>query len=128
MRMTKQRQALLALIQQQQTPLTAEMILQQLPTGTMNRATVYRTLDALFRNGLVSKSFCDHTTYYYWLREAHLHFMLCLGCRQTFEIDCLLDEAIHHLATQHHFTVTHHDMTVYGYCDACQAKREPNLQ
>ena len=126
MRMTKQRQAMLQLLQHETAPRTAEMLWQQLPEGTMDRATAYRTFDALFRHGWVSKSFCENATYYYWLRDTHHHFMLCLGCHQMVEIDCLLDDAIHTLAAQNEFTITHHDMTVYGYCKTCQSLRQTN--
>jgi len=124
MRMTKQRKMILDLLAKTEQPKSAEMILLDLPDHTMNLSTVYRTLDTFFIQGLVSKSNMKNTAYYYINKKNHHHYMICLGCQKMYEIDCHLDHIADQVASEHHFKITHHDMTVYGYCSACQLNQE----
>jgi Fur family transcriptional regulator, ferric uptake regulator len=121
MRMTKQRRFILDLLSKTHQPKSAEMIHAELPDDSMNLSTVYRTLDAFFIEGLVSKSTMKNTAFYYITHQDHHHYMICLGCQKMYEIDCHLDHIADHVASEHHFKITHHDMTVYGYCSDCQA-------
>lgn len=122
MRMTSQRKQILKLLKLAKRPLSAEMIYEQLPQDTLNLSTVYRTLDLFFKEKMVAKSFMQQTTYYYLNEEKHHHYMICLGCQKMIEIACHLDEMEKDLADKHHFDIKYHDMTVYGYCQACQNK------
>ena len=124
MRMTKQRKMILDLLGKTEQPKSAEMILLELPNHTMNLSTVYRTLDTFFIQGLVSKSNMKNTAYYYINKKDHHHYMICLGCQKMYEIDCHLDHIADQVAKEHHFKITHHDMTVYGYCSQCQLNQE----
>ena len=120
MRMTKQRKMILAILKKTRVPQSAEMILSDLPDDQVNLSTVYRTLDHFFAEGLISKSTMKNTSYYYMNNKEHHHYMICLGCQKMYEIDCHLDHIADHVAKDHHFKITHHDMTVYGYCEECQ--------
>lgn len=121
MRMTRQRRMIFDLLKKTRMPKSAEMILSDLPDDTMNLSTVYRTLDLFFAEGLISKSTMKNTAYYYRNDQAHHHYMICLNCQRMYEIDCHLDHIADHVAKDHDFKITHHDMTVYGYCSACQS-------
>ncbi|HPG43696.1 MAG TPA: transcriptional repressor [Acholeplasmataceae bacterium] len=122
MRMTKQRMLILNLLKKSRMPQSAEMILSDLPDHTMNLSTVYRNLDAFFAEGLISKSTMKNTAYYYMADKEHHHYMICIGCQKMYEIDCHLDHIALHVAEEKNFKITHHDMTVYGYCEACQKR------
>ncbi|MFU8793265.1 MAG: Fur family transcriptional regulator [Acholeplasmataceae bacterium] len=122
MKMTKQRQMIYTLLKESKHPLNAENILAILPDDAMNLSTVYRTLDAFFEHGLVSKSFLKQTTYYYLNQKEHHHYMICLQCHKMIEIDCHLEDIAHQTAKDLDFQITHHDMTIYGYCHACQER------
>ncbi|MDY0294273.1 MAG: transcriptional repressor [Acholeplasmataceae bacterium] len=122
MRMTTQRKLILNLLKKSRIPQSAEMILSDLPDHTMNLSTVYRNLDAFFAEGLISKSTMKNTSYYYMNDQKHHHYMICINCQKMYEIDCHLDHIADHVAHEHHFKITHHDMTVYGYCESCQQK------
>jgi len=115
MRMTSQRKAILAYLETTRQPKSAEMIHHALSKHKMNLSTVYRTLDTFFDNGLISKSTLDNTTYYYLNQKDHHHYMICLKCHRMLEIDC---------QTQHDFFITHHDLTIYGYCSSCRKDME----
>lgn len=121
MRLTKKRQALLDLIKRHHQPLSAEALLQLLPSGSIDLSTIYRNLDNFHQAGLLSKSVMEGRSYYYRVEGDHHHFMICLGCQKMIPIECKLDEMAHETAKKHGFTITHHDMTIYGYCRECQA-------
>jgi Fur family transcriptional regulator, ferric uptake regulator len=120
MRMTNQRKLIINLLEKSNRPKSAEMILEELPKDMINLSTVYRTLDTFFILGLVSKSQMKNTSFYYINKKDHHHYMICLNCQKMYEIDCHLDHIAEHVASDHHFKITHHDMTVYGYCESCQ--------
>ncbi len=128
MRNTKQRRAILEILQVAHKPLSAEAIQAMLPSGTLNLSTVYRNLDYFHQQGQLGKSVMEGRSFYYTADGHHHHFMICRSCQQMVPIDCHLDELTTNVAKQAQFLITHHDMTVYGYCHNCQllldAKRE----
>ena len=120
MKMTKQRKMILDFLNQTKDPKSAEMIYSEIGSETLNLSTVYRTLDTFFLQGIVSKSTMKNTAFYYLTKKDHHHYMICLNCQKMYEMDCHLDDMVHHIAEKNHFKITHHDMTIYGYCAACQ--------
>lgn len=122
MRITPQRKEILSMLNNASQPLSAEMIYDKLPKDTLNLSTVYRSLDLFFAEGLISKSFMNHTTYYYSNHKDHHHYMICVHCQKMYEIDCHIHHIADDIANEHNFKITHHDMTVYGYCESCQKK------
>ena len=122
MRNTPQRKEILNILNKASQPLSAEMIFDKLTKDTINLSTIYRSLDLFFENGLTSKSFMNHSAYYYLIRKDHHHYMICVNCQKTYELDCFIHHLADDVAKKHNFKITHHDVTVYGYCEACQKK------
>lgn len=122
MRMTNQRKEIIQILKKSSQPKSAEMIYDELPKKTMNLSTIYRTMDAFFQAGMISKSTMNHTAFYYLNQKHHHHFLICLGCQKMYEMDCHIDHIADEVAKHHHFKITHHDMTVYGYCEHCQTQ------
>lgn len=122
MRLTPQRKDILNILNKANEPLSAEMIFERLTLDNINLSTVYRSLDLFFEKGLISKSFINPSTYYYINHKDHHHYMICIHCQKMYEIDCHLHNLTDDIAKKHDFKITHHDMTVYGYCRACQEK------
>ncbi len=120
MRMTKQRTAILNIFKSAEKPQSADMIMANLSDHTINLSTVYRTLEAFYDAGLISKSTIDQTSYYYYNKKEHHHYMICLNCHKMVPIDCHLGHFNEEVAERHGFEITHHDMTLYGYCSDCQ--------
>lgn len=123
MRMTKQRTAILNIFKSSSKPQSAEMIMAMLSPHEMNLSTVYRTLEIFHDQGIISKSTIDQTSYYYYNKKDHHHYMICLNCHKMIEIDCHLSHFADEVAEKNGFQITHHDMTLYGYCRECQALR-----
>ena len=95
--------------------------------GSIGYATVYRTLKLLKESGLAREwNFGDgHARYEHVddVDEHHDH-MICLNCGaiEEFEnnrIERLQDQ----VAREHGFTVTRHNMELYGYCKKCSATK-----
>lgn len=124
LKMTKNRKALLTFLQKQKSPLSAEMIYAKLPIGTMNLSTVYRTLDTFKSYEMVDKTFLDNTAYYKIASKEHKHYMVCLNCHKMYEMACHFHGLAEDEASKHHFTITSHDLTVYGYCEACHTEQK----
>ena len=84
-------------------------------------ATVYRTLDALERLGVIQHVHLGHgRSTYHLATEAH-HHAVCDGCGLVIELD---DGPLRALAadveTTHGFRVDTHHFALVGTCSACQ--------
>lgn len=122
LKMTKQRTQLLSFLKKQKSPLSAEMIYAKLPMGSMNLSTVYRIMESFMQYRLVEKTFLDNTAYFKIASSEHKHYMVCLKCHQMIEMDCHFHGVGDEDASKHHFKITSHDLTVYGYCANCQTE------
>lgn len=89
--------------------------------------TVYRTLKLLTRLGLaIQRKFADGETRYEPNPEgSHHDHLICLQCGKIIEFE---DEAMESLqekiAKRHGFSIFHHRMELYGYCNLCAHKKE----
>lgn len=120
MRMTQKRKAVLAILEKTGQPMSAEIIQRTLPEGSMDLSTIYRSLEAFYEAGLISKSTVDGTSYYHLNKKGHHHYIMCLGCKMLVELDCHLDAQIHKIEEQSDFKIVQHDLTFYGYCPTCE--------
>ena len=124
MRLTKHRKDILTILEKNKKPMSAELILSSLPENTMDLSTVYRSLDRLHSAGLISKSVINHTAHYFLSDHEHNHFMICLSCKDMFELDCHIHSMVHHIEDETNFKIIQHDLTFYGYCVECQNNLE----
>lgn len=120
MRMTKQRQLLLDIMEQSNKPLSIDDIFSRVDDKKLNLSTVYRTLETFFEAHLVSKTIINQKQYYYV--GHHHHYMVCLSCHDMIEVDCQLEGNEKAIGSPYGFEVTYHDMTLYGYCQSCQKR------
>lgn len=90
---------------------------------TIGFATVYRTLKLLKESGLAREwNFGDrHARYEHVIdTEEHHDHMICTRCGriEEFEND-RIERLQEQVAREHGFTVTHHNMELYGICRHC---------
>ena len=123
---TSQRIALLKLLSTTEAHFDAEEIYLQLKRGQKNvsRATVYRSLEALVMQNLVSKlDFGDGRMRYERSKgtDEHHDHLICEGCGKVVEFFNLEMEAQQiFICEQHDFTPTTHTMHIYGICPDCR--------
>jgi Fe2+ or Zn2+ uptake regulation protein len=87
-------------------------------------ATVYRAVTAMEAAGFLERvgerdgsalyARCAHGT--------HHHHVVCDGCGRVAHADCPLGEAALASARDAGFTVTRHELTLYGLCPECAEK------
>lgn len=135
MRLTRQRQILLDLIDKTGEHLDAESLyhLARQKDPKLNRVTVYRTLKLLKEGGLVDELDLMHQAgeqHYYETRrkQEHAH-VICLGCGKVEEF---FGEPLQRLRRQieSHFAfqVVLARTEVGGYCSHCQAMRARQVE
>ncbi|WP_059002996.1 Fur family transcriptional regulator [Bittarella massiliensis (ex Durand et al. 2017)] len=125
MRITRQRQLVLAALLQAGGPLTAEAVAECIgdPAGC-NRSTVYRTLAALEERGLVYRRLgADGSALYALRREHHGHTLRCLVCGQTLSLgQCPLEGLEREIYETTGFLVQGHSLEFTGVCAGCREK------
>ncbi len=133
-RLTRQRQLLLDLIDQSGAHLDAESLYQmaQKKDPKLNRVTVYRTLKLLKEGGLVDELDLMHyggDQHYYETRtkQEHAH-IVCLRCGKVEEY---FGEPLHRLRRQVESTLGFQILVarteIGGYCSHCQVLRSQEI-
>lgn len=123
---TRQRNAVLNVLQQANEPLTVDTIFMRLRENQVpvSLATVYRMLDLFSEKGLVTKSItsANRATALYQLAGQHAtHVLRCLRCHTTVPIQpCPLDKLEEILRLQTDFEIKGHSLEVYGLCPHCR--------
>lgn len=115
---TKQRISVMKALSDACAPLTAENIFEK--SEDISLSTVYRIVEKLCENGIVSKkTIQDSDKFYYELTGGHhRHYAICLGCGEMKSVNiCPM-----HTPDISEFTVTGHKLEIYGYCSKCEDK------
>lgn len=122
---TRHRNEILELLEQSESPLTAEQIFISLKqkSASINLSTVYRSLYTFTSKNLVVKSnrVDDGKTRYELNHTEHKHHLFCVGCHKLISIeDCPMGELQKLIKKKIDFDVTGHNLEIYGYCHDCK--------
>lgn len=103
---------------------SAEEVCRAVPE--VGRATVYRTLRLLLREGLVCRVPMPQGRVRYRLAlPQHHHHLVCTGCGTVQDLTaCDLTEALAGLARQQGFLPLGHRLEIYGLCPRCSTEEE----
>lgn len=95
--------------------------------ATIDRSTVYRTIEALETAGIVAHMHLGHgPAVYHLAEEAHHHHLLCEQCGATVTVDDDDFQEMLALVTQRTgFVVNSHHFALPGMCAGCAADAEP---
>ena len=126
-RMTEQRRAILSVIETAKKHLDASQILRKARTldASVDRSTVYRTLDLLKRHGMIDELDLMHMEgerHYYErkLKQEHIH-MACLRCGKITEFVSEIFESLKgQLERDCRFHILVARLEVGGYCSSCR--------
>ena len=126
-RLTQQRRAILSVIETAKKHLGAGQILRraQKIDASVDRSTVYRTLDLLKRHGMISELDLMHLEgegHYYERKLPHEHIhMVCLRCGKITEfMSKTFDSLKQQLEGECRFNIVVARLEVGGYCSACR--------
>ncbi|WP_336028695.1 Fur family transcriptional regulator [Geodermatophilus sp. FMUSA9-8] len=124
-RQTRQRTAVLALLEQQDGFRSAQDLhaLLRERGDAVGLATVYRALQALVDDGLLDVLRNDDgEASYRRCSPVHHHHLVCRSCGTTVEVaDAPVERWAARVAAEHGFTDVSHQVEVFGTCAACHA-------
>ncbi|MDA3936184.1 MAG: transcriptional repressor [Actinomycetota bacterium] len=85
-------------------------------------ATVYRAVASMAESGWLQRvgERNNGALYVRCTGGAHHHHLVCTGCGRVARTSCPLDDSASSWAEESGFTITHHDVTLYGLCSQCQ--------
>jgi Fe2+ or Zn2+ uptake regulation protein len=119
---TEARVAILKVFMEAGGPLRQDQIAGWLESHTLNKVTVYRTLDSLVEAGLVHRAFTQNRAWYFELadhcseKQCHPHFT-CTNCGVT---QCMTDVSLP-MAQIHQkgYIINRQQVRLEGLCPAC---------
>ncbi|MDP4151954.1 MAG: Fur family transcriptional regulator [Bacillota bacterium] len=123
---TRQRECVLTILKNADTPLTALDIYEKIDQSTAPvwLSTVYRVLELLAEKGFVSRTtLIDKGIMLYEInRNEHKHYAVCIHCHKRIALqNCPLEIFTPEL-TENNFHVVGHKVEMYGYCSKCYAE------
>ena len=124
---TKQREAILRVLREAKTPKTAEEICEAVSPlyPRLALSTVYRNFERFTEAGLLEKILFHDGVTRYSAAERHGHYLICTACDQKLRIaDCPLHHIESDLARETGFTISGHDLTIYGLCPNCKENKK----
>lgn len=120
---TKQRYAILKIIECSSEPITAEQLFEILNSENNNvdLSTVYRTLNILCKKSILLKIIKSEKTASYQLNNSsHKHYITCCSCNNSVLLDsCPINELSHKIENETGFVVTGHNIEITGLCSKC---------
>ena len=123
-RLTPQRRAIVASLYRHHAPVTAGEVYEELKDqlAGISVDTVYRNLSQLAETGIVVEMHAGRQVHRFELQaDQHHHHFVCLACNHIFCIPlCPFEEPVTVSVNGQTFTVTGHNIEVYGYCSSCQ--------
>ncbi len=124
-RKTKQREAILKVLERAEYPINAEQIFMELKNRgiEISLSTIYRNLEMLTKEGLVVKSYMMNEDKARFALPDKKNYLVCEKCGKIVIIDnCPFDKFKEELIEVHGFDITGHSIEVYGVCPDCQKK------
>jgi len=127
LRATNQRALILKVIRQGRGHLDAEEIHHRArrKQPRLNLSTVYRTLQAFKKLGLVEEIHLDETHHHYEIKPpSQHHHLICLGCGRVIEFEYPLARLVKRSVAQaRDFDITGSELRMTGYCSKCRLEK-----
>jgi Fur family ferric uptake transcriptional regulator len=127
-RITPQREMIICVLGESGRHMTADAILEavQAQTAAISAATIYRTLDFLFEQGLVTRcTGSEGETIYATLRHGpHIH-LICRRCGHEIEDEGYTIAPLgEYCQDRYGFTLDQQHIALFGVCAGCQEREE----
>ena len=128
LKFTKQREVILKVLYSNSDHFSPEtlhsLIKEKYPKLNVGIATIYRTLNLLEENGIVTSiSFGVQGKKYELGNKPHHDHMICTECGSIIEFeDEVIEKRQYEIAKQYDFLIKDHLMQLFGICKECQTK------
>lgn len=125
-RFTKQRQAILAVFSGEPVHLSADEVYLKVKATQphISLGTVYRNLDRLTKQGLLTQFVLADGTRKFEKATDHHHHLVCIKCGETKNIPgCPVGRHIEKCSKENAYQVVRHSFEIYGYCPNCQSRQ-----
>ena len=124
-KITRPRAAILEILRKHPHPLTNKEILNALPKGGCDLATIYRSMHLLEKMGMVKRfDFGDGAARFELIGDGddgHHHHLVCTGCSEIVEIEeCFPNKIEQRIANKNGFKAVTHKLEFFGICPECQ--------
>jgi Fur family transcriptional regulator, ferric uptake regulator len=90
-------------------------------------ATVYRAVAAMEESGFLERVGTRQGSALYAMctcRDDHHHHVICDGCGRTTRATCPVGPELAASVAAEGFTITRHEMTLYGLCSSCSTNEK----
>ena len=128
MRVTSQRALILEIIRRGQGHLDADEVYRRArqKQPRLSLSTVYRTLQAFKRLGLIEEVHFDEAHHHYEVKPpAEHHHLVCLGCGRVIEFRYPLARYVkRNVVEAKDFNITSTEVRMTGYCPRCCQERK----
>lgn len=113
LKQTKQRIEILKIIEQLDLDASKKNII---GNTSIDKSTVYRTLDTLLNYNIIETSINHKNELYYVIKQEHKHYIRCIKCHRKKEIDiCPVNEI-----KDSDFKIITHKIEIDGICQSCE--------
>ena len=123
LRSTPARRAISDFLEKSLSPVDAEQIIEFLRSKSLktNKATVYRNLENLYRNGFLERLEFGEGKFRYEIKKNHHHHLICTDCGRVEEVsgEYLLDLE-DKIRRENGFLIKNHSLEFFGLCKDCQ--------
>ena len=128
-RMTTARQLILDELEEAESHLPAMHIYNNLKDRlpSLSLSTVYRSLEYLVKNQLVSISDLGlGSPVYEAIQSQNHHHLVCLNCKRTYHLeDEIVSQFFERLQEEKDFIILTNHLILYGHCQDCQKSITP---
>ena len=127
-RVTSQRALILEIIRRGQGHLDADEIYRRARKSQprLSLSTVYRTVQALKKLGLIEELHFDDSHHHYEVKPStEHHHLVCLGCGKVIEFAYPLSRHVkRNIAEAKDFDIVETELRMKGYCSRCRQDKE----
>lgn len=122
MRSSKNKEQIINILNLSSKPLNVYEIYSILnKNGKVNLSTVYRCINNLCKENIVSKEIREDKNSYYFLNTSlHKHHLICDICKKDILIDfCPIKKLADDIMEETGFKITNHSIQISGVCKKC---------
>ena len=122
MRNSKNKEKIIEILNLNEQPVNVHSIYDILnKEGNVNLSTVYRCINSLCKENIISKEIREDKNAYYSLNtNLHRHYLKCDICKKDILIDsCPITKLAKDIKEKNGFNITNHSLQISGICKKC---------